>query len=89
MGETRYITKENKFSVKAKCCGFWHKHPVECATPETRTYVCVKEEEKEREIIVIILDLYALTFLVTHKRHVIFIQLNQNISLRVFLLALI
>jgi hypothetical protein len=43
----RYITKENKFSVKAKCYGLRHKHPAERATPEARTYapVCARERE--------------------------------------------
>lgn len=45
--KTRYITKENKFSVKAKCYGLQHKHPVEHVTPEARTYalLCIREKK--------------------------------------------
>lgn len=48
--KTRYITKENKFSVKAKCYELRHKHPVERATPEARTYalVCIRERKIKR-----------------------------------------
>jgi len=57
--------KEDKFSVKAKCYGFRHKHPVEHAAPEARTYAPEGRKESARGSknapLVLTLDLYART----------------------------
>lgn len=95
--KTRYITKENKFSIKAKCYELRHKHPVERATPEARTYalVCIREREKKRErktTLVLISDLGTRIFchclkcsntsiLIRFKIYYFYIKLFINIDL--------